>query len=580
MAINKNALIRYKTIDKCLQNRYRKWTLDDLIDACSDALYEYEGIDKGVSRRSVQADIQIMRSDKLGYNAPIIVVDRKYYTYEDADYSITNIPISEHDLQKLSESVELLKQFKGFSHFRELDSMVQKLEDHVYSQQTNQQPVIDFEKNDDLKGINYLDQLYQAIIQRSPLTIAYQSFKARQANSFDFHPYLLKEFRNRWFLIGKRQGTAGLMNLALDRMISIEKSSIKFKPDLDFDAQSYFKHVIGVSVSPTVEPEEVVLFVTHKHAPYVVTKPFHWSQKVIAQDHYGVTISLNVQHNLELEKEILGLGDGIKVVSPARLKRNIQNRLNGGIDLYKTEMSKKSLAGQLAKLEHRGYAVLNHIYTQREINKISSCFNRYFTENKPSEKGVISIRRLLAEIPELVPHLFNKNLRLLLNRIDPEAFLVKSMFFQKAQQSNWYVTMHQDVPINVSKKKEVKGYSSWTDRDGVTSVCPPVEISKSIFAIRIHLDDTDEKNGALKIIPGSHKKRLSDEEIAVIRENSIPTVCDVNAGGVQLMKPLLLHASSKATVQKKRRVIHLEFSSSDLSKGLEWEEKMALPMFE
>ena len=81
MAVNKNALIRYKTIDKCLQNRYRKWTLDDLIYECSEALYEYEGIDKGVSRRTVQADIQMMRSDKLGYNAPIIVTDRKYYAY-------------------------------------------------------------------------------------------------------------------------------------------------------------------------------------------------------------------------------------------------------------------------------------------------------------------------------------------------------------------------------------------------------------------------------------------------------------------------------------------------------------------
>lgn len=77
MSINKNALIRYKTIDACLQNRFRKWTLDMLVEACSDALYEYEGIDKGVSIRTVQMDIQIMRSEKLGYNAPIIVVDKK-----------------------------------------------------------------------------------------------------------------------------------------------------------------------------------------------------------------------------------------------------------------------------------------------------------------------------------------------------------------------------------------------------------------------------------------------------------------------------------------------------------------------
>jgi len=120
MASNKNALIRYKTIDKCLQNRYRKWTLEDLIEACSDALYEYEGKPTNVSKRTIQLDIQTMRSDKLGYNAPIIVVDKKYYTYEDPNYSIMNLPISSQDLEKLSETVAFLSQFKGFSHFDQL----------------------------------------------------------------------------------------------------------------------------------------------------------------------------------------------------------------------------------------------------------------------------------------------------------------------------------------------------------------------------------------------------------------------------------------------------------------------------
>ncbi|MDR2840914.1 MAG: WYL domain-containing protein, partial [Paludibacter sp.] len=112
MPVNRNALIRYKTIDNCLQNRYRTWTLEDLIDACSDALYEYEGIDKGISRRTIQMDIQMMRSEKLGYNAPIVVYDHKYYKYDDRDYSITNTPLSEQDLRVMSEAVEVLRQFK------------------------------------------------------------------------------------------------------------------------------------------------------------------------------------------------------------------------------------------------------------------------------------------------------------------------------------------------------------------------------------------------------------------------------------------------------------------------------------
>lgn len=108
MPANKNALIRYKTIDRCLRNKFRRWTIDDLTEACSDALYEMEGIMKGVSVRTVQGDLQIMRSDKLGYNAPIEVYDRIYYRYADPDYSITDTPLTEEDCDLLKEAVELL----------------------------------------------------------------------------------------------------------------------------------------------------------------------------------------------------------------------------------------------------------------------------------------------------------------------------------------------------------------------------------------------------------------------------------------------------------------------------------------
>lgn len=166
MPINRNALIRFRTIDNCLQNRYRKWTLDNLIDACSDALYEYEGIDKGVSKRTIQGDIQLMRSNKLGYNAPIVVIDKKYYTYEDAEYSITNIPLADQDLNKLTEVADILKQFSGFTHFQDISDMVSKLEDKIYSAKQHQPSIIDFERNDNLKGLEHIDTIYRHIQQK------------------------------------------------------------------------------------------------------------------------------------------------------------------------------------------------------------------------------------------------------------------------------------------------------------------------------------------------------------------------------------------------------------------------------
>jgi hypothetical protein len=140
MPVNRNALIRYRTIDKCLQNRRRKWTIEDLIDACNDALYEYDGIDTDISMRTIRLDLKAMRSDTLGYNAPIIVSNKKYYSYEEEDYSIAKSPLTTQDLGILQEVSHLLRQFKGFSHFNEVSEMVNKLEDKIYSEQHQQAP--------------------------------------------------------------------------------------------------------------------------------------------------------------------------------------------------------------------------------------------------------------------------------------------------------------------------------------------------------------------------------------------------------------------------------------------------------
>ncbi|WP_397364060.1 WYL domain-containing protein [Olleya sp. R77988] len=573
MAVNKNALIRYKTIDKCLQNNFRQWTLNDLIEAVSDALYEYEGKDIDVSKRTVQLDLQMMRSDKLGYNAPIVVYDRKYYKYEDDNYSITNSPISNQDLTKLSEAVSFLKQFQGFSHFDELGSMVQKLEDHVYTQKTHEKSLIDFEKNDNLKGLQFLDKLYQFILKKEAIDITYQSFKARQESTFTFHPYLLKEFRNRWFVIGKRKTNEGLMNLALDRIITIKKSTKNFVSDLTFNSDTFYKDAIGVSVSPNMAPEKVLLYINHKHAPYVLTKPFHHSQKEVSRDNYGVTISLDVQLNFELEKEILGLGEGIKVIAPERLKRNIKERLYDAVDAYETEINDKNLRTIAKRLEYKGFGILNHVYTKRDIRKLKAKLDYYLKEN---DEQAFGMRKVIQKMPELKDILFNKNFRKLIRSIDKDVFLTKAIYFDKSPKDNWYVTWHQDVPINVLEKKETEGFKSWTNKKGVISVCPTEDISKNTFAMRIHLDDTTIKNGALKVIPGSHHKRLNDDEIKLITSNSIPFVSEVGSGGVQLIKPFLLHASSETTVQRRRRVLHLEFSSLVLPNGLEYAEKELL----
>lgn len=319
MPVNRNALIRYKTIDTCLRNKYRQWTLEDLIDACSDALYEYEGIDKGISKRTVQMDIQMMRSEKLGYNAPIVVYDNKYYKYEDEDYSITNTPLSEQDLKTMSEAVEVLRQFKGFSYFSGMGDIVSRLEDHVTSAKQKTIPVIDFEKNESLKGLDYLDVIYHAIVNKQVLSIKYRSFKARSANTFLFYPYLLKEYRNRWFVFGCRKGN--LINLALDRIHSVEiTEKERFVENNLFDPQTFFDDLVGVTKNVGMKAESVCFWVSKENAPYVQTKPFHKSQKIVEEHEDGSKIfEINVVINHELQREFFGYADTIKILSPQSL---------------------------------------------------------------------------------------------------------------------------------------------------------------------------------------------------------------------------------------------------------------------
>lgn len=336
MPVNRNALIRYKTIDTCLRNPYRRWTLEDLMDACSDALYEYEGIDKGISRRTIQMDIQMMRSEKLGYNAPIVVYENKFYKYEDPSYSITKTPLNEQDLRTLSEAVEVLRQFKGFSYFDDMGEIVSRLEDHVTSARMQTAPVIDFEKNESLKGLNHLDTIYKAITNEHPLQINYRSFKARSVHKFIFYPYLLKEYRNRWFVYGVKRGNRMLLNLALDRIHDLEVlPDEKFVKNTFFDPATFFDDLVGVTKNIGHKAERVRFRVMPEEVPYVKTKPIYHSQQVIEELADGsVIFEIEVVINQELRREFFGYVDGIQVLSPLGLVIFMKDKLQRAAERY------------------------------------------------------------------------------------------------------------------------------------------------------------------------------------------------------------------------------------------------------
>ena len=339
MALNKNALIRYKTIDKCLQNHYRNWTLEDLIEAVSDALYEYEGKKNPVSKRTIQADLQMMRSEKLGYNAPIVVYDKKYYRYEEEDFSITDIPLTETDMNVLTETVSMLKQFKDFSLFNDVSDILQRLEDKIYAEKSQSQPVIHLDKNEKLKGLQFLEEIYQAIIKKTVLVITYKSFKSLEETKFNFHPFILKEFNNRWFLIGRRKQNQPIVNLALDRIISIDYDFNLPYLDENFNADAYYKNVVGVTVNTGLQPRRIELWIDSYNAPYVTTKPLHNSQRLIKENEDGsIIIHLFIIHNYEMERILLGFGDSLEVLRPQYLRERMKSILQKGLSRYENNV--------------------------------------------------------------------------------------------------------------------------------------------------------------------------------------------------------------------------------------------------
>ncbi len=212
--------------------------------------------------------------------------------------------------------------------------MVARLEDKLLKQQNKGRSYIDFEKNTLLKGLKHIDPLHKAIINKRTLKIDYHSFKATYPMALVFYPYLLKEYRNRWFLLGANKKGHAIMILALDRIANFtEMPEEKYvKPVLDI--ATYFNDAIGVSKMPNQTPELIVMKIVKEHAPYIITKPMHSSQKILKEESDGTIFAIEVIWNFELEREILGFGEQITVLSPKRLTRKISTRLKRTIGNY------------------------------------------------------------------------------------------------------------------------------------------------------------------------------------------------------------------------------------------------------
>lgn len=338
MPANKYALLRYRIIDRCLRNARKPYpSKEDLRAACEEALYGSEG--EHISMSTIDKDIWAMRNEgELGYYAPIkFDKERGGYLYEDPEYTITEVPLTDDDLDAIRVAAATLYQFKDVPIFDQFEAAIEKIMDRMKISAADtakkENEIIRFERQAGYKGSEFLEPLFRACSNKTVVKMQYQKFGNEDRQEYEFAPYIIKEYRNRWYVIGKEYEKNALRTFSLDRVVEVTETGEAFRPDPEFDAQTFFSHSVGITVT-TEKPEEVELWFSPRITPYILTQPIHSSQRVVKQDDGSLVIHLKVLVTIELISTILGFGDDVKVNAPGHLKSKVKQALTDCIKLY------------------------------------------------------------------------------------------------------------------------------------------------------------------------------------------------------------------------------------------------------
>ena len=321
MPKNRQALIRYHAIDACLRQRGKSYTLEMLMEASSEALADATGETEPVSKRTTQRDIAHMRQD---YGAPIEVEGHKYYYYSEPGFSITNSPLTREDLDTLHEALALLRQFEDFAQVGQLADIIQRVEDRINLRARPVRGVVAFETIVAVPGRQFLAPLYEAIIARQAVRLSYQPFHYPEPERLTVSPHFLKEYNSRWYVLATEHGTEQLRLFALDRMQQATPSPAPYQPQEALSPETYFQHVIGVTLPPEQDIQCVRIWASPQQAPYLKTRPWHPSQRVVAEDENGIVLEFQLIPNYELRSRILSFGAAVRVLSPRSLAQVIE----------------------------------------------------------------------------------------------------------------------------------------------------------------------------------------------------------------------------------------------------------------
>ena len=338
MPIGKNASYRYRLIDQALRNTGRTWTYDELLSFVCDKLEEEFDVNlnnnktRALSPRQLADDIRIMRKDPPeGFGAPIVRKEGQIF-YEDPKFSINDNPLINSDIESLQEILRLIKPFQSLPHLHELETIIGKVQGTISQNKGDQ--IIELDHNPNVKGLQLLESLYPLIRDEKMLLIRYKPFNWQEDIEYKIHPFLIKEYNNRWFLIGWQPDNEKYIVLGLDRIIQFNNISGSIDKGKKSELINLQKNIIGVSFSEGALSVGIKLWVSPAQIPYILTKPLHTSQNLIDESSEGSVISLELVPNFELEQLILSFGERVKVLEPESLKERIARRLKMALESY------------------------------------------------------------------------------------------------------------------------------------------------------------------------------------------------------------------------------------------------------
>lgn len=337
MPNSKSADLRIKVIDRCLSDRNRRYSMADIFGLCNEEL-EQRGFPIITSKNSIRTDFeQIERmcwpdSEIECYTDPLDG-RKKYYRYVDPNFSIYKSLLKPEETVQLVQTLNLFKRFRGMPQFDWINEIADRLGSTLKIDEAPTDEVVGFDENRDLEGMEHFAPLFNAIIDHQALELAYKGFGHSEERTITVHPYYLKQYNKRWFLIAWNDEAGFMANYPLDRIVSVSESTVPYRPT-DVYFIDYFDEMIGVSKDSRTVPQLVKLWVSPETWPYVKTKPLHGTQHVVSVDDSGAIVTIEVYLNFELQQQLLSYGEGVMVLEPQELQDKIKERLTIAFDLY------------------------------------------------------------------------------------------------------------------------------------------------------------------------------------------------------------------------------------------------------